>query len=221
MSKALVVLSGGQDSVTCLYWAKQKFDEVETITFDYGQRHNSEIEAAVWISGRADVGVRTLLDLRPYGACVSSALTDKSIPVDASGGVGGLPSTFTPGRNLVFLTVAASVAVSKGIYDVVTGVCQTDYSGYPDCREETIKSLEATINLGIGAEKPVTIHTPLMHMTKAETVKLAQSLPGCMDALARTVTCYHGKRPGCGECPSCILRAKGFKEAGVADPACS
>ncbi|MEX0828602.1 MAG: 7-cyano-7-deazaguanine synthase, partial [Haliea sp.] len=127
----------------------------------------------------------------------------------------GLPNTFVPGRNIIFLTFAAALAFQKGIEHLVTGVAQTDYSGYPDCREETITALEKTINLGMETE--FQIHTPLMHLSKAETVRLARDV-GALEAMADTQTCYQGKRPPCGECPACELRAKGFKEAGIRDP---
>ncbi|OPZ76583.1 MAG: 7-cyano-7-deazaguanine synthase [Actinobacteria bacterium ADurb.Bin444] len=216
---AVVVLSGGQDSTTCLYHARRRHPHIHAITFAYGQRHQSELSASRLIARMAGVATHRVVDLSPYGALVASALTDPKLPVAPEGGMGNLPSTFTPGRNLVFLTIAASWAVSMGAWEVYTGVCQTDYSGYPDCRLETIAALEVAINLGLPEGHGICFDTPLMHMTKAEMVKLAASLDGCMEALAESVTCYHGKVPGCGACPACVLRAKGFAEAGIADPA--
>lgn len=222
MSKSLVVLSGGQDSTTCLYWAKQNFDEVLGITFDYGQRHKVELEAARTIGKLAGLKHHRFVDLRGYGELSPSSLTHHEQLVSAKRD-DGLPSTFTPGRNLVFLTVAASYALAVGAKDVVTGVCQTDFSGYPDCRDDTMRALEAAINLGVEPGRPVglaiRIHTPLMWMTKAESVRLARRLPGCWEALTHTVTCYVGDVPGCGECPSCLLRVRGFEVAGEQDPA--
>jgi 7-cyano-7-deazaguanine synthase len=215
----MVVLSGGQDSTTCLYWAKSKFERVEALTFDYGQRHRSEIGAASHIAAEANVPWR-VIDLTGFGKVSKSALTDKAVEVAADGGMNGLPSTFTPGRNLVFLAVAASAAVALGIRSLVTGVCQTDYSGYPDCRLTTIEAMEVAIRLGMDLGLQFEIHTPLMHLTKKETVELAMNLgPQSWKALGDTITCYHGQRPGCGACPACELRAKGFAEAGHADPA--
>lgn len=221
MNKSLIVLSGGQDSTTTLYWAKKRFSEVHGITFDYGQRHRVEIESAKRIAGLAKLQSHRVVDLTGYGYLGTSSLVDSTQAVT---GVrdDGLPSTFVPGRNLVFLVVAAALASHLGIGDLVTGVCQTDYSGYPDCRDDTIRALESAINLGLGKDRPthtITIHTPLMYLTKCESVLLARGLPGCWEALAHTVTCYNGLIPGCGTCPSCMLRAKGFREAGLVDPA--
>jgi 7-cyano-7-deazaguanine synthase len=212
---AVVVLSGGQDSTTCLAWAKREFEAVRAITFDYGQRHRVEIECARNIAAHAQVPWEPI-SARGLHAAAKSALTRPEIPVDAEGGLGGLPSTFTPGRNLVFLALAASYAVSRGIVDLVTGVCQTDFSGYPDCRRETIDAMEVAIKLG-NALPWFVIHTPLMHLTKRESVDLAVELDA-LDLLALSHTCYLGQRPACGECPACVLRLKGFAEAGVKDP---
>lgn len=215
MSLAVVVFSGGQDSTTCLAWARSRFDEVHALTFDYGQRHRAELTAARRIAKR--VGVRhVVVNLHGFGQVSASALTRRNVKVRADGGLGGLPSTFTPGRNLVFLTVAASYAVSHGAADLVTGVCQTDYSGYPDCRRSTIDAVEQAIKLGNGLDA-FRIHTPLMDLTKAETVRLAVEL-GALPLLAESHTCYQGARPACGTCPACVLRRRGFFEAGVPDP---
>lgn len=217
--KALVVLSGGQDSTTCLYWALREFGaaNVEAVTFDYGQRHRVELEAARQVAAMA--GVRqTVLPIDTFAAIGGNALTDDSITPESGARADedtALPNTFVPGRNLVFLSFAAAFAYTRGIEHVVTGVAQTDYSGYPDCRENTLKALELALRLGMDSR--VSLHTPLMFMSKAETVQLAQQV-GAMDALAFSHTCYNGEVPPCGHCASCELRAKGFAEAGVADP---
>lgn len=216
--KALVVLSGGQDSTTCLYWALERFghDRVAAVTFDYGQRHRIELDCARKIAALAGVA-QTVLPIDTFGAIGGNALTDTTIapqkadstPADA------LPNTFVPGRNLIFLTFAAALAYTRGFTHIVTGVAQTDYSGYPDCRENTLKALELAIRLGMDA--PLTLLAPLMDLSKAETVQLAQRV-GAMEALAWSHTCYNGAVPPCGVCDSCKLRARGFAEAGVADP---
>ncbi len=214
---ALVVLSGGQDSTTCLYWTIDRFgtDAVETITFDYGQRHRIELDCARQIAAFANVG-NIVLPIDTFAALGGDALTDPSISVEADVDAGtNLPNTFVPGRNLVFLTFAAAYAWQRGIGHLVTGVAQTDYSGYPDCREGTITSLQHTLRLGMESE--ITIHTPLMHLSKKQTVELARDL-GALPAMALTHTCYNGQRPPCGACQACELRAKGFSEAGVEDP---
>ena len=213
--KALVVLSGGQDSTTCLYWAIDRFgrNNVETLTFDYGQRHRIELDCAAAIAKFAGVPNR-LLPIDTFTALGGNSLTDDDIPVQEAES-GSLPNTFVPGRNLIFLTFAAACAWQRGIANLVTGVAQTDYSGYPDCREETMAALQEALRLGM--ESGVTIHTPLMHLSKKETVELIRDLGG-LDALALSHTCYEGQRPPCGRCPACLLRAKGFAEAGVDDP---
>jgi len=215
--KALVVLSGGQDSTTCLYWALDRFDHnaIDTVSFDYGQRHHIELDCAARVAEFAGVP-NTCLPIDTFAALGGDALTDPDVEV-ASGTneQAGLPNTFVPGRNLIFLTFAAAYAYQRGIRHLVTGVAQTDYSGYPDCREGTITALQHALRLGM--ESDVTIHTPLMHLSKKETVELARDL-GALPAMALTHTCYNGERPPCGHCPACELRAKGFAEAGVADP---
>ncbi|POZ63656.1 7-cyano-7-deazaguanine synthase QueC [Chromobacterium alticapitis] len=215
--KALVVLSGGQDSTTCLYWALRRFGagNVEAVTFDYGQRHRIELDCADKIARLA--GVRqTLLPIDTFSAIGGNALTDDTIaPEDGVRDDDALPNTFVPGRNLIFLTFAAAFAYTRGARHLVTGVAQTDYSGYPDCRENTLKALELALRLGMDSR--VELHTPLMYLSKAETVTLAQQV-GAMEALAWSHTCYNGEVPPCGHCASCELRAKGFAEAGVADP---
>ena len=214
--KALVVLSGGQDSTTCLYWALKEFGagRVASITFDYGQRHRIEIECARTIAKRAEVD-NTVLPIDTFSALGGASLTDDRIDVETSDAAAALPNTFVPGRNLIFMTFAAAYAYQRGIEHLVTGVAQTDYSGYPDCRQETMTALANAINLGM--EASIRIHTPLMNLSKAETVSLARDV-GALPAMADTHTCYRGVRPPCGECQACALRAKGFAEAGVADP---
>ena len=215
--KTLVLLSGGQDSTTCLYWAIDRFgrENVTALSFDYGQRHRIELECAVNIAAHA--GIRHVcLPINTFAALGGDALTDHDVDVIAAPNQDtGLPNTFVPGRNIIFLTFAAGYGYRRGIRHIVAGVAQTDYSGYPDCREHTIESLQQTIRLGM--ENDIRIHAPLMHLSKKETIELACSL-GALDAMADTQTCYEGARPPCGECPACVLRAKGFAEAGVEDP---
>ena len=215
--KALVVLSGGQDSTTCLYWALGRFGagNVEAVTFDYGQRHRVELDCARKIAALA--GVRqTVLPIDTFAAIGGNALTDAGIaPEEGVRDDDALPNTFVPGRNLVFLTFAAAFAYTRGARHLVTGVAQTDYSGYPDCRENTLKALEVALRLGMDSR--VELHTPLMYLSKAETVTLAQQV-GALDALAWSHTCYNGEVPPCGHCASCELRARGFAEAGMPDP---
>jgi 7-cyano-7-deazaguanine synthase len=219
-----VLLSGGQDSATCLAWALEQFDTVETIGFDYGQRHRVELEARqdflrelrpafpAW-AGR--LGQDHLLDLHVLGEISQTALTRE---VAIAAGEGGLPNTFVPGRNLLFLTFAAAVAYRRGLKHIVTGVCETDYSGYPDCRDDTIKALQVALNLGM--ESRLVLHTPLMWIDKAATWELAQRLGGerLVELIReRTLSCYLGETGrtqawgrGCGACPACELRAAGY-----------
>jgi len=215
--RVLVVLSGGQDSTTCLYWAIDRFglENVSSVTFDYGQRHRLELACASEIADFAKVA-NVILPIDTFAALGGDALTDSAIAV-ASGldEESGLPNTFVPGRNLIFLTFAAAYAYQHGISHLVTGVAQTDYSGYPDCREQTMRSLQTTLQNGMDSE--IQIHTPLMHLSKKATVLLAEEL-GALPAMAMTHTCYEGVRPPCGTCPACELRAKGFEEAGIDDP---
>lgn len=218
--RALVVLSGGQDSTTCLYWALAQFDHVEAVTFDYGQRHRVELEAARHIAAQAGVP-HTLLPIDTFAALGGNALMDSSMTLsgqdssDSPTTTHSPPNTFVPGRNLIFLTFAAALAWQRGIEHIVTGVAQTDYSGYPDCRENTLKALDLALRLGI--ESRFTLHTPLMFMSKADTVRLAQQV-GAFEALAFSHTCYAGEVPPCGQCAACELRAKGFAEASIPDP---
>ena len=214
MASAVCLTSGGQDSTTCLFWTIQRFQPVLALAFDYGQRHRVELQAAQTICDQAGVPL-TVLPLTILRDLGGTALIGTQEPIHASSGRGSLPNTFVPGRNLLFLTVAAAFAYQRDIHHLVIGACQTDYSGYPDCREETMQALERTITLGM--DYPMQIHTPLMHLTKAQSVHLARAV-GAFDALAFSHTCYEGMFPPCGQCPACQLRAHGFAEAGMDDP---
>lgn len=209
MANCIVVFSGGQDSTTCLMWAKQNFEQVTAITFNYGQRHKLEIECAKQIC--EDQGIEHIvLDMSLLNGITSNALTRSEIEVQA-GSNGSLPSTFVDGRNMIFLTFAAVVAKQRGISHIVTGVCQTDFSGYPDCRDVFIKSLNVSLNLAM--DYLFVIHTPLMWLTKSETWKLADSLNVLDYVRDNTLTCYNGiKGEGCGTCPACLLRNAGLKD---------
>lgn len=207
--KALVVFSGGQDSTTCLFWALQKFDQVETLCFDYGQRHRIELEAAQSIAENAGVPF-TLLNLDLLKQITCNSLTDQSMDVEEKKPENRPPNTLVEGRNMLFLTFAAIFAKGKDIPNLVTGVGQADYSGYPDCRDEFIRSLNQTLNLSMDYD--FTIHTPLMWKSKAEIWALAEEL-GAFDLVrTQTVTCYNGiKGDGCGHCPACQLRMNGLE----------
>ena len=222
---ALVLFSGGQDSTTCAAWALARYERVETIGFDYGQRH--AIELAVWPAvlqslrriapaWDARLGEDHMIDLALLGRISDTSLTrDVEISMQAN----GLPNSFVPGRNLLFMMVAATLAYRRGLDVLVGGMCETDYSGYPDCRNDTMESLERTLNLGMATS--LSIQTPLMWLDKAATWQLAQQLGG--DALVECVrtethTCYLGERGqlhdwgyGCGTCPACDLRARGYR----------
>ncbi len=221
---AIVLFSGGQDSTTCLAWALERFDRVETVGFDYGQRHRIEMEvrepirtalAMDFPRWRGRLGEDHVIDLAVLGRISDTALTGGAeIAMQAN----GLPNTFVPGRNLLFLTFAAAVAYRRGIKHIVTGVCETDYSGYPDCRDDTIKAMQLALNLGMEAR--FVLHTPLMWIDKAETWALAERLGGeVFIGIVRdmTHTCYEGVRDpgrewgrGCGTCPACDLRSRGW-----------
>ena len=220
---ALVLLSGGQDSTTCLFWAidpLRKFDNVYALNIFYGQRHVVEIEAAKAVASMAGVDLFEIDASQIFQVLGNSALLEidtdisKQHPSDKN-----LPASFVPGRNIMFLTIAAAWAFNHNVLNIITGVCQTDYSGYPDCRDNTIKSLQVTLSLGMGRD--FLIHTPLMYLTKAESVWLAQDLgpeSNCWQALGYSHTCYNNQIPPCGECPACKLRANGFSQAGFKDP---
>jgi len=222
---ALVLFSGGQDSTVCLAWALDRYERVETVGFDYGQRHSVELQARAAVrAGLAAqfpewatrLGEDHMLDMRGFGAVAASALTaDRAIEMTAK----GLPSTFVPGRNLVFFAYAAALADRRGLKSMVGGMCETDFSGYPDCRRDTLDALQSALNLGMAQD--FVIETPLMWITKAETWALAKGLGG--EALVRLIvedshTCYLGVRDalhpwgyGCGTCPACELRARGWE----------
>jgi 7-cyano-7-deazaguanine synthase len=230
MTAALVLFSGGQDSTICLAWALTRFDRVETVGFDYGQRHASELTArprilaalrAGFPAWRDRLGADHLLPLDTLKAIGGSALTEN---MTIEMGEHGLPNTFVPGRNVMFLTAAAALGYRRGINDLVGGMCETDFSGYPDCRDETVQATAKALSLGLGRE--MRIHTPLMWIDKAETWGLGKELGGqaLIDlVLEETVTCYEGDRSqrhdwgyGCGVCPSCKLRADGYAKFRVA-----
>lgn len=205
---AIVVFSGGQDSTTCLFWALEKFERVIAVTFDYNQRHKLEIECAKNIA--KDLGVEHhILNMDLLNQLTPNALTRSDIDIK-NGEDGNLPSTFVEGRNMVFLTFAAILAKVKGARHIVTGVCETDFSGYPDCRDIFIKSLNVTANLAM--DYNFVIHTPLMWIDKAATWKMADKY-GKLDYVRNnTLTCYNGIIcDGCGECPACILRKRGLE----------
>ena len=234
---ALVVLSGGQDSTTCLFWALQQFKEVHAITFDYGQRHRAELLAAALVAGMSGIDpynhhmvtVGPLLKGR-------SPLTNPTPPLETYANADEMAATigdrveltFVPMRNALFLTIAANHAVCADIHDLVTGVCQADNANYPDCRQDFINHQAAAINYALGfdmassmarADPPwFRIHTPLMDLAKADTVRLAMTLPGCMEAMAYTHTAYSGEYPPITQDHATVLRAKGFADAGVPDP---
>lgn len=225
MRSALVLFSGGQDSATCLAWALDRYDQVETIGFDYGQRHDVEMQARLTVRKRlsetfpewADrLGEDHIVDLSGYGALAESALTaEREIEMQSN----GLPSTFVPGRNLVFLTVASALAYRRGQGVLVGGMCETDYSGYPDCRAETLAALENALVLGLDTQ--LQVKTPLMYLDKSQTWQLAHDIGGRrLVELIRTEThtCYRGDRSvlhawgyGCGTCPACELRQQGWE----------
>lgn len=222
--RALVLFSGGQDSTTCLAWALTRFAEVETVGFDYGQRHRVELEMRSPIReelARLRIGPGTLgpdhvVPLQALGEISHTALTRE---VEIGMADSGLPTTFVPGRNLVFLALAAAIAYRRDCRHIVLGVCETDYSGYPDCRDDTIKAMQVALNLGL--ETRLVLHTPLMWTDKAATFALAADMGGealVSMVIERTRSCYLGERTrrhdwgyGCGCCPACRLRAEGFR----------
>lgn len=204
---AVVVFSGGQDSTTCLFWALKKFDKVYAVTFDYNQKHKLEIECAKKIAKDLNVE-HTILDMGLLNQLAPNALTRSDIKIEA-GKKGELPNTFVEGRNMLFLTFAAVFAKVHGARNIITGVCETDFSGYPDCRDVFVKSLNVTLNLAMDYQ--FIIHTPLMWIDKAQTWELADSF-GKLDYVRNnTLTCYNGIiGDGCGECPACKLRKHGL-----------
>ncbi|MBN9063091.1 MAG: 7-cyano-7-deazaguanine synthase QueC [Rhizobiales bacterium 65-9] len=222
---ALVLFSGGQDSTTCLAWALDRFDRVETVGFDYGQRHRVELDCrdalraglgAINLAWKTRLGDDHTVSLAALGEVSNTALTrDVAIAMTD----GGLPNTFVPGRNIIFLAFAAALAYRRGAARIVGGMCETDYSGYPDCRDDTIKALQVALNLGM--DRRFVLETPLMWIDKAQTWELAAALggPALVDLIVeKTHTCYLGDRGarhewgyGCGECPACRLRAEGWR----------
>lgn len=207
---ALVVFSGGQDSTTCLFWAKKHFKKVYALSFVYGQKHQQEVEIARAIAREADVEFEAM-DVSFIGHLGRNSLTDSTMVMDEEKPADSCPNTFVPGRNLFFLSIAAVYARERGINHLVTGVSQTDFSGYPDCRDNFIKSLTVTLNLAM--EEQFVIHTPLMWIDKCQTWALADEL-GVLDLIReRTLTCYNGvPGDGCGHCPACKLRREGLEK---------
>ena len=207
--KALVVFSGGQDSTTCLFWALKQFKKVYALTFAYGQKHVKEVEVARKIALKAGVEWE-MMDVSFISKLATNSLTDATMEMDKEKPADSFPNTFVPGRNMFFLGIAAVYARERGINHIVTGVGQTDFSGYPDCRDAFIKSLNVTINLAM--DEQFVIHTPLMWIDKCETWALADSL-GVLDLVRNeTLTCYNGvEGDGCGHCPACVLRREGLE----------
>lgn len=228
MNKALVILSGGQDSTTCLFWAKEHFDEVHAITFDYGQRHRIELDAAVKVAEIAKVASHEIVQVPSCLVSMSPLTSDQPLEKYESAEqmeqvIGARREmTFVPMRNALFLTIAANRAEAIGIQNLVTGVCQMDNANYDDCRQVFIEAAEDYINTALGHDhrgtKPIQIHTPLLRKTKAETVRMAYWIPECWEALAFTHTSYDGKYPPTDMNHANVLRAQGFEEAGLPDP---
>lgn len=206
--KAIVVFSGGQDSTTCLFYAKKHFKEVELVTFNYGQRHDTEIEVAKQIA--QDQGMKHhVLDMSLLSQLTPNALTQHDMEI--TNNEDGIPNTFVPARNLLFLSFAGALAYLIGAKHIITGVCETDFSGYPDCRDSFIKSMNVTLSLAM--DKDFVIHTPLMWLNKAETWKLSDELEVLDYIRTKTLTCYNGIiGDGCGECPACHLRQRGLNQ---------
>ena len=208
--KAVVVFSGGQDSTTCLFWAKKRFKEVIAVSFDYGQKHKLELDCAKAICKKHNVEYHSL-DLTLLNQLAPNSLTRQDIEVDTDSPTEGTPNSFVDGRNLLFMSFVAVFAKQKGANHIITGVSQSDFSGYPDCRDVFVKSLNVTLNLAM--DFTFVIHTPLMWIDKAETWKMADNL-GVLDIVKNeTLTCYNGIiGNGCGDCPSCKLRKNGYLE---------
>ncbi len=208
--KAVVVFSGGQDSTTCLFWAKQQFGEVMAVSFDYNQKHKLELECAANICKKYGME-HTIMDLALLNQLAPNSLTRTDIAVDKDAPAEGLPNTFVDGRNMLFLAFAAVFAKQRGANHIVTGVSQSDFSGYPDCRDVFIKSMNVTLNLAMDYQ--FVLHTPLMWINKQETWQMAHDL-GVLDIIKNeTLTCYNGIiGDGCGECPACKLRSRGYRE---------
>lgn len=223
-TSAMVILSGGQDSTTCLFWARQQFDEVHAITFDYGQKHRIELDAACKVASLAGVASHEIVEV-PGILGGRSPLTNPNEKLETYQTFEEMDRiigdrvelTFVPMRNALFLTVAANRAVIRDVFDLVTGVCQQDNANYPDCRQAFIDAQAATINTALGIDR-FRIHTPLMNLTKAESVRLAREIPGAYDALAYSHTAYSGEYPPVTRDHASVLRAQGFLEAGEPDP---
>jgi len=219
MSSALVVFSGGQDSTTCLLWAKNRYDYVETLTFDYMQKHSVEVDQAKKIAKFLNVP-NYLFHIDIFAQLADSALLEVNSKQDINAShhaKPNLPASFVPNRNAIFFSIAHAYAQKQGLSHVITGINQTDYSGYPDCREPFVKSLEKTLNMG--SESNIEFKYPLINLTKAQTFKLAKDEGGLDLILEESHTCYNGDRSikhdwgyGCGDCPACILRKKGWNE---------
>lgn len=224
--RCVTLLSGGQDSTTALFWAKRAQPALDhvALTFVYGQRHMlAEVEAARRVAKLAGVTNHKVLEI-PLGSFVPSALVEAEGKIEKAGGPGGLPTSFVPGRNLIFLSYAAAWCAAGGGGHVVIGASGVDYSGYPDCRPEFMVSMADAMRKAIGEAADVQLVTPLLYLSKSATVQLARELLGCWDALGQSWTCYSPPPPHrvavpCGTCPACELRAKGFAEAGELDPA--
>lgn len=226
--KALVVLSGGADSATCLFWAKQKFKEVHSISFDYGQRHVIELQSARKVSSMAGAYSHEVVEVKGDLKSISPLTSNNELDryVDHASMVeevgDRIEKTFVPMRNFLFFTIAANRAIALGCGDIVTGICEADEQNYPDCTEVFLKFFQAAANLSLGVSddprEGLMFHAPLQHKSKAESVKLARSLPGCWEALAYTTTSYDGKYPPTDMNHSNILRAHGFEVAGLPDP---
>ncbi|CAM3974355.1 7-cyano-7-deazaguanine synthase QueC [Shewanella aquimarina] len=211
MSKAVVVFSGGQDSTTCLIQALNQYDEVHAVTFDYGQRHSEEIATAAKLAKELKVASHKILDVTVLNELAISALTRDAIPVSNELMDNGLPNTFVPGRNILFLTLAGIYAYQLGADAVITGVCETDFSGYPDCRDQFIKAMQSALEHGMDRE--LKLVTPLMWLNKAQTWALADKYHSLELVRDQTLTCYNGiVGSGCGTCPACLLRAKGLAD---------
>lgn len=212
MKRAVVVFSGGQDSTTCLIQALKQYDEVHCVTFDYGQRHRAEIDVAQRLSLSLGARAHKVLDVTLLNELAVSSLTRDNIPVpNWDPASSGLPSTFVPGRNILFLTLAAIYAYQVEAEAVITGVCETDFSGYPDCRDEFVKALNHAVSLGMARD--IRFETPLMWLNKAETWALADYWQQLKLVREQTLTCYNGiQGDGCGECAACHLRANGLQE---------
>lgn len=222
-SKALCVLSGGQDSTTCVAIASQQFDQVHAVTFNYGQRHLIELESAKAIAKVFNLASHEMIDLGPVLKGTSPLVSDNPLGQyqSAEDLPTGVEPTFVPARNILFLTLAANRAAVLGIKDIFMGVCEADFAGYYDCRQVFVDAMAKALGEGIwGTPDSFTIHTPLMRLTKAESVKLAAAVLGdrLQDVFELTHTCYAGVKGGCGQCHACLIRDRGFREAGIEDP---